>query len=627
MWENPIYKLNQFLGVVGDEEKKKQRYYEIVIDVTSSAPSFNEPGEVLKKAFSDVFYKTKIDKTGQILDFGGGKLRNALYLLKQGYKVCVVEYKEQFIKSKQAKENLEEARSYKDRFSTLIYPHEFLKPSDKEFDLVLLINVINIMPIPAERLMVLQCCHKKLRPGGFLFSFTQHGDAAYRGRLVPQFRVGDGYYIGRNKRYKTFYREYTVAEIDDLASSAGFDLKCPIKAAWWNQARLYWRQHSAPLSGVLTTELIDKVRVVDDKIPNPKAVQPNVVTSRGKKSRGIPNPDKLKLEELLSKALSEKLYGDEHASVYEDQVKSMLELLFSGELRNLVFKSNSCPNPKYRYILADNKSQKGFFTILKSHYGIKSSKIVIECRNMRHSLENKAFDQLGRALGNGNGVGLFGMLAYRGGIRRTVIERCQRYFRSEGKVILPLDDNDFEHLLDLKKKFKSDDIESYLTRRLTEVIRPAKVFVSYSRKDKKYLEELQVHLAVLVQRGIVSLWDDTKLKPSQKWNEQISAAINSVDVAILLVSAHFLASEFIIKNELEPLLDAWKKGKVKLFPVLIRSVDLPPELSAMQFVNNIAKPLVKMRPGNRDDVWVPLVREIKAEIVKSKSISEAIENA
>jgi hypothetical protein len=432
--------------------------------------------------------------------------------------------------------------------------------------------------------------------------------------MIPKFRVGDGYYIGRNKRYKTFYREYTVAEIDDLASSAGFDLKCLIKAAWWNQARLYWKQHSAPLSGVLTTELIQKGRVVDEKIPDPKTVQPKVVKSRGKKRKGIPNPDNLKLEELLVTALSEKLPGDEHTSEYEEQVKSMLEYLFSGELRNLVLKSNSNPNPNYRYILAVNKSKDGFFSILKRHYGIKSSKIVIECRNTRHNLEDKAFDQLGRALGNGNGVGLFGMLAYRGGIRRTVIERCQRYFRIEGKVILPLDDNDFERLLDLKKASKTSEIKRYLTQRLTEVIRPAKVFVSYSRKDKKYLEELQDHLAGLVRRGVVSLWDDTKLKSGQKWNQQISAAINSVKIAVLLVSAHFVKSEFIQNKELWPLLDANNQGKVTLLPVMVRPVDLPPELLELHFVNNIGKPLVKMRPGDRDDIWVQVVKEIKAAL-------------
>ena len=37
------------------------------------------------------------------------------------------------------------------------------------------------------------------------------------------------------------------------------------------------------------------------------------------------------------------------------------------------------------------------------------------------------------------------------------------------------------------------------------------IFISYSHKDKEYLERLQVHLKSLERDGIIDYWDDTKI--------------------------------------------------------------------------------------------------------------------
>ena len=171
MWESPIYKLNQRFGA---DEDGNQIYREIVIDVTKSAPSFAAPQKALKGALHEAIAAAGVKKSQAILDFGSGKLRNALYLLKQDYSVCAVEYESLFGGSEQADSNWQSCQRFKKRFSTLMYPHQ-IKTCADQFDLVLLINVINIMPIPAERLLVLQYCHKILRPGGHLLWYTSVG--------------------------------------------------------------------------------------------------------------------------------------------------------------------------------------------------------------------------------------------------------------------------------------------------------------------------------------------------------------------------------------------------------------------------------------------------------------------
>src|SRR5690348_9872339 len=95
-------------------------------------------------------------------------------------------------------------------------------------------------------------------------------------------------------------------------------------------------------------------------------------------------------------------------------------------------------------------------------------------------------------------------------------------------------------------------------------------FISYSHQDKKFMGELRRHLDYLEREGKINVWDDTKIKPGSNWREEINAAIKSVKVAILLVSADFLASKFIATNELPPLLAAARQDGCTILPVILK---------------------------------------------------------
>lgn len=131
-----------------------------------------------------------------------------------------------------------------------------------------------------------------------------------------------------------------------------------------------------------------------------------------------------------------------------------------------------------------------------------------------------------------------------------------------------------------------------------------RVFVSYSHRDARWLSRLQVHLMPLARDFGIDLWDDTKIKSGMNWRQEINEAMRTARVAILMVSADFLASEFIVKNELPPLLAAASKEGTLILPVILSpSMFLHlPALSQYQTVNDPATPLMSMPKGKQEKV-------------------------
>ncbi len=72
-----------------------------------------------------------------------------------------------------------------------------------------------------------------------------------------------------------------------------------------------------------------------------------------------------------------------------------------------------------------------------------------------------------------------------------------------------------------------------------------KVFISYSHRDKEWLDRLQVHLKPLERAGIIDRWDDPRIKAGERWKVKIREALATAKVVVVLLSGDFLASDFI----------------------------------------------------------------------------------
>jgi len=144
---------------------------------------------------------------------------------------------------------------------------------------------------------------------------------------------------------------------------------------------------------------------------------------------------------------------------------------------------------------------------------------------------------------------------------------------------------------------------------------PDQVFISYSHKDKKFLNDLLTHLKPYVRSSSVTAWSDKQIAPGSKWLDEIKAAIERTKVAILLVTKDFLASDFIHEFELGPLLKGAAESRVKILWVLVRACSYKEtaikDLQAL--VAPPAKPLAEMK-AERDRAWVSICEGIKSAV-------------
>lgn len=97
-------------------------------------------------------------------------------------------------------------------------------------------------------------------------------------------------------------------------------------------------------------------------------------------------------------------------------------------------------------------------------------------------------------------------------------------------------------------------------------------FVSYAHSNKElansFLEKLREVLAPSKMHDYV-IWRDTGIEIGEKWEKQISEAIDKCNFGLLLVSPGFLASNFITERELP----AFVSGKKPFIPVMLQPID------------------------------------------------------
>jgi len=148
---------------------------------------------------------------------------------------------------------------------------------------------------------------------------------------------------------------------------------------------------------------------------------------------------------------------------------------------------------------------------------------------------------------------------------------------------------------------------------LAGTVEGARVFISYSHLDQEHLARLLVHLRPIEREGRLDLWVDTRLRAGDEWEEEIRAAIARCTVAILLISADFLASEFIIMGELQPILREAQSRGVRVVSLILKPCRFSrePELQRFQAINAPSEPLISCTETRREELFDEVAKQIE----------------
>jgi hypothetical protein len=137
------------------------------------------------------------------------------------------------------------------------------------------------------------------------------------------------------------------------------------------------------------------------------------------------------------------------------------------------------------------------------------------------------------------------------------------------------------------------------------------VFISYSHADERWRQLVEKHLAPLRRDHQLRIWSDRNLIEGEPWLARIKRELATAKVGILLVSADFLASDFIHSAELPPLLRAAQQEGVTLLSVVVGYCHFSASpLGRLQAFNKPDRPLEALTVPQRNQEMTRLCAKL-----------------
>ena len=150
---------------------------------------------------------------------------------------------------------------------------------------------------------------------------------------------------------------------------------------------------------------------------------------------------------------------------------------------------------------------------------------------------------------------------------------------------------------------------------------PVRMFVSYSHENLTWAKRLSFLLRTKANVNPLQPWHDTKLKAGDRWDKEIRAELERMDVFLCLVSYQFLASDYIKAVELPRAMARHKNGEIEVVPVILYPMDLKRDCNFLSELNPLPEWGKTWQDFAKDGDWneaLPLI---------GNGIEQAIEKA
>lgn len=140
----------------------------------------------------------------------------------------------------------------------------------------------------------------------------------------------------------------------------------------------------------------------------------------------------------------------------------------------------------------------------------------------------------------------------------------------------------------------------------------ARVFISYSSSDARLKDELLTRLKPMqISAGLIECWHDRLITPGEEWDGIIKTELEQADVILLLVSAKFLASNYIHDVEIQKAVELAETNKAKLVPIVLEHCGWKEEtFGRFNALPRKGKPIRDTSPQR--NAWYEVEEELRA---------------
>ncbi|TRX03041.1 toll/interleukin-1 receptor domain-containing protein [Candidatus Methylobacter oryzae] len=139
----------------------------------------------------------------------------------------------------------------------------------------------------------------------------------------------------------------------------------------------------------------------------------------------------------------------------------------------------------------------------------------------------------------------------------------------------------------------------------------ARVFISYSSKDAKLKDQLMIRLKPMRESaGLIECWHDRLITPGEEWDGEIKKQLEQADVILLLVSAQFLASDYIRGVEIQRAVELSNAGKAQVIPIILEQCGWEKEVFCkLNGLPRKGKPIRDTKPQR--NAWYEVEKELR----------------
>ena len=146
-------------------------------------------------------------------------------------------------------------------------------------------------------------------------------------------------------------------------------------------------------------------------------------------------------------------------------------------------------------------------------------------------------------------------------------------------------------------------------------VEPLRLFLSYSHKDKKYVDELRKALKPTERNGLIQPWYDGEITAGEEWKPLIEQRLRDADIIVCQLSRDFLDSDFCVLNELETAIQRREAGEAVLVAYVLHDCDWKEtKVAKFQILPREAKPIDGR--SNKHKYWTEIADGIKTVVKK-----------